>query len=56
MSSAALRLRLQIGQRGRRRADSLRALGLVVWLVLVEPCQALVRDPQSSCASRAGPL
>jgi hypothetical protein len=43
MSSVVPRLQLQIGQKVRRRADPQGALGIVVGLVLVEPCQALVR-------------
>lgn len=43
MSIAVPRLQLQIGQQVRRRADPQGPVGVVVGLVLVEPCQALVR-------------
>jgi hypothetical protein len=50
MSTAAPRLQLKIGQRVRRRTDPQGAVGLVVGLVLVEPCQALVRWPDGASA------
>jgi len=43
MSTAAPHLQLQIGQQVRRRSDPHGAVGLVVGLLLMEPCQALVR-------------